>query len=329
MQQKPLGSHGLTASAIGLGCMGMSEFYGPKNDEESLQTLDRAFELGITFWDTADIYGPYKNEELLAKALKGKREYITLATKCGIVRDPNDPTVRKFNGKPDYVKSSCEGSLKRLQTDVIDLYYLHRLDPATPIEETAFALGELVKEGKIRGIGFSEISVESLQKAHAVFPVTAVQSEYSLWTRDPEDGMIDECRKLGVTFVPYSPLGRGFLSGQIKSVDDLAADDFRRFNPRFMGENFQKNLELVKKIEELAKQEGYTPSQLALAWVLAQGEHIIPIPGTRRIKNLEENAGALNVILNSEDLKMIEEIFPKGAASGARYPQPMMNVVNK
>ena len=329
MKSKKLGSQGLSASEIGLGCMGMSEFYGPRNDEESIKTLYRAIELGITFWDTADMYGPFHNEELVGKAIKGHRDKITLATKFGIVRDPSDPRSRSFNGKPDYVKSSCEASLKRLAVDVIDLYYLHRLDPNTPIEDTATALGQLVKEGKIRGIGFSEISSATLRRAHTVHPVTAVQSEYSLWTRDPEEEMLETCKELGIAFVPYSPLGRGFLTGQIQTFEDFAADDFRRFNPRFQGENFNKNLELVNKVTALAAEKGCTASQLALAWVLAQGDHIFPIPGTKRIKYLEENAGAVNVKLTAEDLASIEKIFPKNAAVGSRYPEHVMQALNR
>jgi len=274
----------LIASEIGLGCMGMSEFYGPRDDGESIKTLAHALDIGVNFWDTADVYGPYTNEELVGKALKGNRQKITLATKFGIVRDPANPQSRGFNGSAAYVKSACEASLKRLQTDVIDLYYLHRVDASTPIEETAGAMASLVKEGKIKAIGFSEISSATLRRAHAVFPVTAVQSEYSLWTRDPEDGILETCAELGIAFVAYSPLGRGFLTGQIKKEEDFAADDFRRFSPRFQGDNFQKNLQLVKAIEKLANKKNCTPSQLALAWVMAQGDNIFPIPGTKRIK---------------------------------------------
>ncbi|MCW3086829.1 MAG: putative oxidoreductase, aryl-alcohol dehydrogenase like protein, partial [Sediminibacterium sp.] len=274
METKPLGSQGIQAPRLGLGCMGMSEFYGATDDAESLAVLHRALELGVTFWDTADMYGPYKNEELVGKALKGNRERITLATKFGILRDPANPAVRGFSGKPAYVQASCEGSLKRLGTDRIDLYYLHRVDPDTPIETTVEAMGKLVTQGKVRGIGLSEVSAATLRRAHAVFPVSAVQSEYSLWTRDPEDEVLATCRELGVAFVAYSPLGRGFLTGQIKEFEDLAADDFRRFNPRFQGENFAKNLELVKKIETIAAEKNCTASQLALAWVMAQGDHV-------------------------------------------------------
>ena len=329
MNIKKLGSQGLSASEIGLGCMGMSEFYGPRNDDESIKTLHRSIELGVTFWDTADMYGPYHNEQLVGKAIKGHREKITLATKFGIVRDPANPKARSFNGKPEYVKSSCEGSLQRLGVDVIDLYYLHRVDPNTTIEETAFALGQLVREGKIKGIGFSEIAPETLRRAHAIHPVTAVQSEYSLWTRDPEEEMLETCRELGIAFVAYSPLGRGFLTGEIQQFEDFAEDDFRRFNPRFQGENFHKNLELVNKIKALAAEKGCTASQLALAWVMAHGDYIFPIPGTKRIKYLEENAAAVDVKLSPEDLISIEKIFPKNAAQGLRYPEHVMQALNR
>ncbi|MCO4294018.1 aldo/keto reductase [Solitalea sp. MAHUQ-68] len=329
MKTKALGSQGLTASELGLGCMGMSEFYGAKDDETSLKTLQRAYDLGVTFWDTADMYGPFHNEELLSKALKGIRNNITLATKFGIQRDPNDPTKRGINGKPDYVFSACEASLKRLQVEVIDLYYLHRQDPATPIEVTVEAMGQLVKQGKVKGIGLSEVSADTLRKAHAVHPITAVQSEYSLWSRDPEDGLLETCKELGVAFVAYSPLGRGFLTGQIKKFEDLAKDDYRRVSPRFQGENFDKNLQLVFKIEELAMEKGCKPSQLALAWVMAHGDHIFPIPGTKRIKYLEENVAALNVHLTAEDLKTLEAILPKGAVAGDRYNEAGMKIVNQ
>lgn len=329
MKTKPLGSQGLHTSAMGIGCMGMSEFYGETNDAESLKTLDRAFELGIRFWDTANAYGPYKNEILVGKAMQGKRKEITLATKFGIVRDPENPLKRGYNGRPEYVKSSCEESLKRLNTDYIDLYYLHRVDPDTPIEETVGAMHDLVKAGKIRAIGLSEVAPATLRRAHATAPVTAVQTEYSLWTRDPEDGVLETCRNLGIGFVAYSPLGRGFLSGQIKNFEDLAPDDFRRKSPRFQGENFTKNLELVSKIEQLAREKGCTPSQLALAWVLAQGEDIFPIPGTKRVKYLEENAAAVDVSLSDGDLAAIDQIAPKNVAAGLRYPEAVMPSVNR
>jgi len=329
MQTKKLGSQGLTASAIGLGCMGMSEFYGTRNDAESINTLQHALAIGVNFWDTADIYGPFTNEELVGKALKGNREKVTLATKFGILRDPANPQSRGFNGSPAYAKTACEASLKRLGTDYIDLYYLHRVDASTPIEETAAAMADLVKEGKIKGIGFSEISSATLRRAHAIHPVTAVQTEYSLWTRDPEDGILETCAELGIAFVAYSPLGRGFLTGQIKTAADFDSSDYRRFSPRFQGENFQKNLDLVTALEKLAAKKSCTPSQLALAWVLAQGDHIFPIPGTKRIKYLDENVGALHVSLSKDELVAIDAIFPKDAAAGLRYPEQMMTSVNR
>ncbi len=328
MKIKSLGNQGLKASEIGLGCMGMSEFYGQKNDEESIQTIHKAFEMGITFFDTADMYGPYINEKLVGKAIAPFRKNITLATKFGILRDPENSKKRGVNGRPEYVKSSVEGSLKRLNVEVIDLYYLHRKDPDTPIEETIGAMADLVKEGKIRGIGVSELNAETLRKAHATYPVSALQTEYSLWSRDPEDDIIPTCEELGIAFVAYSPLGRGFLTGQIKKFDDLAEDDYRRFSPRFMGDNFDKNLDLVKKIESIAKEKDCTPAQLALAWVLAQGDYIFPIPGTKHIKYVEENVKAINVDLSDEDLKQIEEVFPKNVAAGTRYPEAFMRSVN-
>ena len=321
MQIKALGSQGIMASQLGLGCMGMSEFYGATDDVESLKVLDRAIDLGVTFWDTADIYGPFINEELVGKALKGKRQNITLATKFGILRDPNNPQSRGFSGKPAYVQTACEASLKRLNVAVIDLYYLHRADPDTPIEETVGAMGKLVEQGKVRAIGLSEVSAATIRKSHAIHPISAVQSEYSLWTRDPEEEVLATCKELGIALVPYSPLGRGFLTGQIKRFEDFAADDFRRFSPRFQGENFAKNLELVTKIEQIAAEKNCTASQLALAWVMAQGEYIFPIPGTKRIKYLEENVGALNVVLDANDLAAINAIFPKDAVAGMRYPK--------
>ncbi|MEO7768635.1 MAG: aldo/keto reductase, partial [Ferruginibacter sp.] len=292
------------------------------------QTLHRAFEMGITFWDTADAYGPHLNEELVGKALNGIRKEITLATKFGIVRDPSNPSIRSLSGKPDYVQSACEASLKRLNIDVIDLYYLHRVDPQTPIEETVGAMAKLVQQGKIRGIGLSEVSAATLRRAHAVYPITALQSEYSLWTRDPEDEVLDTCKALGIAFVAYSPLGRGFLTGQIKKFEDLEPDDYRRFSPRFQGENFQKNLELVNKINELAAKKYCTASQLALAWVMARGDYIFPIPGTKRIKYLEENAGALDINFTQEELAAIDTFFPKDSAAGLRYPGQMMATLN-
>ena len=328
MKIKSLGNQGLKASEIGLGCMGMSEFYGEKNDEHSIETIHKAFDLGITFFDTADMYGPYINEKLVGKAIAPFRKNITLATKFGIVRDEENPKKRGVNGRPEYVKKSVEGSLKRLNVDVIDLYYLHRKDPDTPIEETIGAMADLVKEGKIRGIGVSELNSETLRKAHATHPLSALQTEYSLWSRDPEDDIIPTCKELGIAFVAYSPLGRGFLTGQIKKFEDLDQDDYRRFSPRFMGENFDKNIQLVKKIESIAQEKDCTPAQLALAWVLAQGDHIFPIPGTKHIKYVEENVKAINVDLSDEDLKQIEEVFPKNAAAGTRYPEAFMKSVN-
>lgn len=309
--------------------MGMSDFYGKRNDEESVEVIRRAYELGITFYDTADMYGPFTNELLVGKAIKPFRRQVTLATKFGIMRDPNDPSVRGINNKPDYIISACEASLQRLDTDVIDLYYMHRKDDDTPIEEVVGAMAKLVQQGKIRGIGLSEVNADTLRRAHAVHPISALQSEYSLWTRDPEDGVLQTCRDLGIAFVAYSPLGRGFLTGQIRTFEDLEANDYRRHSPRFQGENFEKNLQLVKKIEELAAQKGCSAAQLALAWVVAQGEYIFPIPGTKRIQYLEENVGALQVSLSPQELQDIDAIAPRGAAAGTRYPEASMGAVGR
>ncbi len=327
MQKRKLGS--LEVSALGLGCMGMSDFYGPRDNQESIKTIRHAFERGINFFDTADMYGIGANEELLSEAFKGMpRDKIVIATKFGIVRDPNNPQVRGVNGTPAYVKKACEASLKRLKADYIDLYYQHRVDQTVPIEDTVGALSQLVKEGKIRHIGLSEASADTLRRANRVHKISALQSEYSLWSRDLETEILPACRELGVGIVPYSPLGRGFLAGQIQKIEDFAADDYRRHSPRFQGENFQKNLALVTKVKNLAKEKGVTASQLALAWVLNQGPDIVPIPGTKRISFLNENIGAVEVKLSKKELQDIDAIMPRGAVSGDRYPAAMMGMLN-
>jgi aryl-alcohol dehydrogenase-like predicted oxidoreductase len=327
MRRRKLGRQGLEVSAMGLGCMGMSEFYGQADEKESLATLDRALELGIDFLDTADAYGPFTNEELLGRALKGRRGKAVLATKFGIKRSA-DPHSRSIEGGAAYVRAACEGSLKRLGVDCIDLYYQHRVDARVPIEETIGAMARLVEEGKVKYLGMSEASPETIRRAHAVHPISAVQSEYSLWSRDPEDGLLAALRELGIGFVAYSPLGRGFLTGGIKSIDDLAADDFRRHTPRFQGDNFRKNLDLVDRIGELARAKSVTPSQLALAWVMSQGEDIVPIPGTKRRRYLEENAAAADIVLTAADLARIDEVAPHGVAAGSRYAEPGMKLLN-
>jgi len=327
MNKRKLGTTGLEVSDMGLGCMGMSEFYGAGDEKESLATIDRALELGVTFLDTADMYGIGKNEELVGRALRGRRDRFVLATKFGVVRG-NDPTQRGVSGRPEYVRTACEASLKRLGIDTIDLYYQHRVDPNTPIEETIGAMAELVREGKVRYLGLSEASPATMRRAVAVHPIAALQTEYSLWSRDPEDEILPTCRELGIGFVAYSPLGRGFLSGQIKSFDDFAPEDFRRFSPRFQGENFAKNLALVEQIEAIAAEKQCKPSQLALAWVMAQGDDIVPIPGTKRRSYLEENAGASQLTLSPADLARIDVVAPKDAAAGARYPEAAMRFVN-
>ena len=329
MKTRRLGRSGPEVSAIGLGCMGMAAFYGQASDEaQATAVIHRALDLGVTFFDTAEMYGPHTNEIQVGKALAGRRDQAFIATKFGIGYNA-DRSALTVDGSPANVRRAIEGSLQRLGVDHVDLYYLHRVDPDTPIEDTVGAMGELVSEGKVRFLGLSEAAPDTLRRGHATHPITALQTEYSLWSRDPEDELLAVCDELGVGFVPYSPLGRGFLSGEIKSIDDLAADDFRRANPRFMGENFQKNLDLVEAVTAIATDKGVTAAQLALAWVLAQGDHLVPIPGTRRIRTLEENAAAVDLTLTAQDLARIDAVFPKGAASGHRYAEAARAALNR
>jgi aryl-alcohol dehydrogenase-like predicted oxidoreductase len=319
VRTRTLGTQGLEVSELGLGCMGMSDFYGGRDEDEAIATIHRALELGVTFLDTADMYGPFTNELLVGRAITARPDDVQLATKFGIQRSADDPTARSIVGSPEYVHQACDASLERLGVDHIDLYYQHRVDTSVPIEETVGAMGELVAAGKVRHLGLSEAAPDTIRRAHAVHPITALETEYSLWSRDPEDEILPTVRELGIGFVAYSPLGRGFLSGAIRSIDDLAEDDFRRTNPRFVGENFERNHDLLDAVREIAKEKAITTSQLALAWVLAQGDDIVPIPGTKRRTYLEENAAAVDVELTDEDLERIEAAFPRDAVAGARY----------
>lgn len=329
MQTRTLGKNGPTVSALGLGCMGMSDFYGARDDAESIATIRHALDRGLNLLDTADMYGPFLNEELVGKAIKGRRKDAFIATKFGIMRDPADPKKRGVNGTPDYVRASCDASLRRLGVETIDLYYQHRVDPNVAIEETVGAMAELVKAGKVRYLGLSEAAGSTLERACKLHPISALQSEFSLWTRDPEEnGMLAACRKLGVSLVAYSPLGRGFLTGAIRSPDDFDADDFRRGNPRFQGENFTRNLELVEQVRKQASDKGCSPAQLALAWVLAQGDDVVAIPGTRKRSRLDENLGALDITLTAAELQAIDVVFPPDAAAGSRYAEAGMQGVN-
>lgn len=328
METRKLGSQGLEVSALGLGCMGMSDFYSGRDDAESAATINLALDRGVTFLDTADMYGVGANEELVGRVVRERREWVVVATKFGNVRGA-DGSFKGVNGRPDYVRDACDASLKRLGLDFIDLYYQHRVDPDTPIEETVGAMAELVQAGKVKYLGLSEAAPATIRRAHAVHPITALQTEYSLWSREPEDEILPTCRELGIGFVPYSPLGRGFLTGQFKRPEDLPEDDYRRNHPRFTGDAFQKNLDLVAEIEAIARDKGCSPAQLALAWVLAQGRDIVPIPGTKRRKYLEDNLGALDVQLNGEDMARIDQALPPGAASGPRYAAPQMAALNR